>query len=286
MKNSPRGGDLAATLVKGVAIGAANTVPGVSGGTIAVVTGIYDRLIEAIGDVLSPRWKTHLAILVPMLLGVMIGIAGFAWVIELGLERAPEQTFFVFVGLIAGSIPFIGSRLKGHPLRPRHLILGSAAFGLLVVQALLGEPPMSTAITTVSASTVLPLIAAGAIATATMIIPGVSGSFVLLVIGMYATFLQAVRGGNVPVLLVLVAGAAIGLVFAGKVMNILLRRFHVATYWVILGLVAGSIVGIWPGVATWRSALLDVPAAAVGVLLALLLGKRPNRVVDSPEEQS
>jgi putative membrane protein len=276
MKKTPRGGDLAATLLKGVAIGMANTVPGVSGGTIAVVTGIYDRLIAAIGDVLSPRWKTHLPTLVPVLLGVVIGIAGFAWVIEVGLERAPEQTFFVFVGLIAGSIPFIGSRLKGHPVRPRHLLLGIAAFALLIVQALLGEQPLSEAITTVNAATFLPLVGAGAIATATMIIPGVSGSFVLLVIGMYATFLQAVRGGNVPVLLVLMAGAAIGLVFAGKVMNLLLRRYHVATYWVILGLVAGSIVGIWPGVSSWRSALLDLPAAAAGVILALLLGKRPK----------
>lgn len=263
-------------LLKGTAIGAANTVPGVSGGTIAVVTGIYDRLVAAIGDFFSPRWKQHLLVVAPVLGGAVIGIAAFAWVIELGLERAPEQTFFFFVGLIAGSLPFVATQLRGSTFRAHHLLLSLAAFGLLVAQAVFGPPPMSDAITTVTTATVLPLFGAGAIATATMIIPGVSGSFVLLIIGMYATFLQSVRSANLPVLLVLIAGAAVGLVLVSKIMNLLLTRFHATTYWVILGLVAGSIVGIWPGVSGWFAALLDLAALAVGAALALLLGRRPR----------
>lgn len=263
-------------LAKGTAIGAANTVPGVSGGTIAVVTGIYDRLVEAIGDFFSPRWRSHLLIVAPVLIGALIGIAAFAWVIELGLEHAPEQTFFVFVGLIAGSIPFVAAQVREHPIRPHHIALFVVALGILIGQALLGNPPMSEAITEVDLTTVAPLLMAGAVATATMIIPGVSGSFVLLVIGMYATFLQAVRSGNVPVLAVLIVGAAVGLVAASKVMSLLLHRYHAATYWVILGLVTGSIVGIWPAIASWQSALADAVAVAVGALLAVTLGKRPR----------
>ncbi|MEX2443525.1 MAG: DUF368 domain-containing protein [Alkalispirochaeta sp.] len=268
-------------LAKGTAIGAANTVPGVSGGTIAVVTGIYDRLVEAIGDFFSPRWRRHLLIVAPVLVGALIGIAAFAWVIELGLERAPEQTFFVFVGLIAGSIPFVAAQVREHPLRPHHIALFLAALAILVVQAVVGNPPMSTAITEVDVTTVVPLFFAGAVATATMIIPGVSGSFVLLVIGMYATFLQAVRSGNVPVLAVLIVGAAVGLVAASKVMSLLLRRFHAATYWVILGLVTGSIVGIWPAISSWQSALADAVAVAAGAGLAVTLGKRPSAEEDA-----
>jgi len=262
-------------LAKGTAIGAANTVPGVSGGTIAVVTGIYDRLVEAIGDFFSPRWRQHLLIVAPVLIGALIGIAAFAWIIEIGLERAPEQTFFVFVGLIAGSVPFVARQVREHPVRPHHIVLFLAALAILVVQAIIGNPPMSAAIIAVNLSTVVPLVLAGAVATATMIIPGVSGSFVLLVIGMYATFLQAVRSGNVPVLAVLIVGAAIGLVAASKLMSVLLRRFHAATYWVILGLVAGSIVGIWPAISSWQSALADAVAVAAGAGLAVTLGKRP-----------
>ena len=111
---------------------------------------------------------------------------------------------------------------------------------------------------------------------ATLIVPGVSGSFVLLVIGMYATFLHAVRTANIPVLLVLAVGAAVGLILASKLMNLLLTRFHVATYWVILGLVAGSIVGIWPGVSSVTAGLMDLGAVIVGAGLALALGKRPT----------
>ncbi|MFW5695180.1 MAG: DUF368 domain-containing protein [Alkalispirochaeta sp.] len=261
-------------LAKGTAIGAANTVPGVSGGTIAVVTGIYDRLVAAIGDLFSPRWRHHVAIVAPVLIGALLGIAAFAWVIELGLERAPEQTYFVFVGLIAGSIPFVARQVLAQPVRPHHLVLGLAACAVLVVQAMVGNPPMSEAITVVDVTTVIPLLVAGAVATATMIIPGISGSFVLLIIGMYATFLQAVRTANVPVLAILIVGAAVGLVGASKIMSILLERFHAATYWVILGLVTGSIVGIWPAVASWQSALADVVALAAGAGLAVTLGKR------------
>lgn len=263
-------------LAKGTAIGAANTVPGVSGGTIAVVTGIYDRLVEAIGDFFSPRWRQHVLIVAPVLIGAVIGIAAFAWVIEFGLERAPEQTFFVFVGLIAGSIPFVAQQVREHPVRPHHIVLFLAALAILVVQAIIGSPPMSEAITVVDLTTMVPLLLAGAVATATMIIPGVSGSFVLLIIGMYATFLQAVRTANVPVLAVLIVGAAVGLVGASKLMSLLLHRFHAATYWVILGLVTGSIVGIWPSIASWQSALADVAAVAVGGVLAITLGKRPR----------
>ncbi len=276
MAETKRGRELAGNLVKGAAIGAANTVPGVSGGTIAVVTGIYDRLVAAIGDFFSPRWRSHLMLVAPVLIGAVLGIAGFAWVIEWGLVNAPEQTFFVFVGLIAGSLPFVASQLRGHPIRPHHVVLGIAALGLLVVQAVIGEPPMSDAITELSATTVAPLLRAGVVATATMIVPGVSGSFVLLVIGMYATFLHAVRTANIPVLLVLAVGAAVGLILASKLMNLLLTRFHVATYWVILGLVAGSIVGIWPGVSSVTAGLMDLGAVIVGAGLALALGKRPT----------
>lgn len=266
----------AGLLARGIAIGAANTVPGVSGGTIAVVTGIYDRLVGAIGDVLSRRWRQHLGVLVPVLGGVLLGIAGFAWVIEWGLANAAEQTFFVFLGLIAGSLPLIVHEVRRQPLRWYHPLLAAAAFGLLVLQAVVGEPPLSSAITELSMTTLLPLLGAGMVATATMIIPGVSGSFVLLIIGMYATFIQAVRSGNIPVLLVLVAGAAVGLVAAARLMSALLGRARGATYWVILGLVAGSMVGIWPGVSSWQAGLANLAAAAVGAGLALVLGKRPR----------
>lgn len=272
--------------LRGVAIGAANTVPGVSGGTIAVVTGIYDRLVEALGGIVSRRWREHLLFLVPVLVGIVAGIAAFAWVIDWGLANAPEQTFFFFIGLILGSVRFVWLQLE--PIRPRplNLLICAVAFGLLVVQAVVERPPLGEAIATVEPATVLPLLGAGAVATATMIIPGISGSFVLVIIGMYSTFLQAVRTGNAPVLGVLLVGAIVGLVAASRSMSFLLHRFREPTYWTILGLVAGSIIAIWPGVTSVSAALLDLLAVAVGLALALLLGTRRSAAAATEAEEA
>lgn len=261
----------------GIAIGAANTVPGVSGGTIAVITGIYDRLVGAIGDFFSARWRENLLYLLPILLGIALGIGVFAWFIDVGLTHFPEQTAFVFLGLIAGSIPFVYRQVASRRPGVAQILVALTAAALLVVQGLAGGSPLGDAISLVNRSTIAPLLGAGAIAAATMIIPGVSGSFVLVVIGMYTTFLQAVRTANVPVLLVLVVGAAIGIILVSKVMSFLLGRFHDTTYWAILGLVVGSLAGVWPGVGSFYAALGDILAAAVGAILALMLGNRPRR---------
>lgn len=261
----------------GIAIGAANTVPGVSGGTIAVITGIYDRLVGAIGDFFSSRWRANLIYLLPILLGIALGIGVFAWFIDFGLTHFPEQTAFVFLGLIAGSVPFIYRQVADRRPTVPQILVALAAAALLVVQGLARRSPLGEAIATVSWNTIAPLLGAGAIAAATMIIPGVSGSFVLVVIGMYTTFLQAVRTANVPVLLVLVAGAAVGMILVSKAMSFLLGRFHYTTYWAILGLVVGSLVGVWPGIGSEYAAVGDIVAATVGVVLALMLGNRPRR---------
>ncbi len=265
---------LLGNVARGAAIGAANTVPGVSGGTIAVVTGIYDRLVHAAGNIISREWKAHALFLLPVLVGILAGIAGFAWVIEIGLERAQEQTFFFFIGLIGGSIPFVYGQVRHERVAPGDVVLALGAFTVLVIQAVTGNPPVGDAITVVTTATVLPLLGAGIIATGTMIIPGVSGSFVLLVIGMYSTFLQAVRQANYPVLAILMVGAAIGLVLVSKGMSLLLSRFRQKTYWFILGLVSGSIVGIWPGISSVLAGLGDLAMLTAGAFLAITLGKK------------
>lgn len=273
---SDRGNQIGRALgnaARGVAIGAANVVPGVSGGTIAVVTGIYDELIGAIGEVLSSRWRLSLAYLLPVLAGIFTGIGLFAAVIEWALLNAAEQTAFFFVGLIAGSVPFLWRVVRQEPIRPLHIGLFIVALAVLIVQAVVGDPPRSAPITAVTPLTVWALLAAGAIATGTMIIPGVSGSFVLLLIGMYSTFLNAVRTFNVPVLLILIVGAAAGLWGVARVMNRLLQRHRSASYWVILGLVVGSIVGIWPQMTVGPVLALDAVALATGAALAVVFGK-------------
>ncbi|MFP4536336.1 MAG: DUF368 domain-containing protein [Spirochaetaceae bacterium] len=267
--------------LKGVGIGAANTVPGVSGGTIAAITGIYDGLIHAISTFFK-AWKKNILILGPVGLGAILGIALFASLVDYLLVALPQATAFFFVGLIAGSLPFLLGQVTGHRLRLPQIIAGVIAAAVVIVMGLAGRPPMSEPITTLSVANSFWLLLAGAIAAATMIIPGVSGSFVLLLIGMYQTFISAVSSGNLPLLAVLGAGSLLGIVAISRLLDILFARFYATTYWAIIGLVAGSVAGIWPGLTGREPLWPSLIAIAAGFGLAFALGSRKREI---PEEE-
>ncbi|MFP4330238.1 MAG: DUF368 domain-containing protein [Spirochaetaceae bacterium] len=265
--------ELISLFLKGIGIGAANTVPGVSGGTIAAITGIYDRLIHAISTFLSD-WKGNLLVLLPILLGVLTGIATFASVVDYFLATYPQATAFFFIGLILGSVPFLLRQLSGHPFHLPQGIAFTIAAAVVIIMGVSGRPPITAPITALTLATGVSVFFAGVISAATMIIPGVSGSFVLLLIGMYSTFISAVRTGNLPLLAVLAVGSVVGIVAVSRLLDVLFRRFFATTYWAIVGLVAGSVAGIWPGFASAEPLWLSPAGLALGLALALSLGSR------------
>ena len=280
MSKQKQVGAILSLFLKGIGIGAANTVPGVSGGTIAAITGIYDQLIHAISTFFK-AWKKNTLILVPVGVGALLGIALFASLVEYLLATAPQATAFFFIGLIVGSLPFLFGQVSGHRVGGPQLAAAALAAGVVVLMGVAGRPPMTEPITTLSVTNGLWLLLAGAIAAATMIIPGVSGSFVLLLIGMYQTFIAAVSSGNLPLLAVLGAGALIGIIAVSRVLDLLFAKFYAATYWAIIGLVGGSVVGIWPGVGGEEPMWFSLLAVVAGFGLAFGLGSRKREV---PEE--
>jgi putative membrane protein len=264
---------------KGSLIGAANTIPGVSGGTIAVITRLYDELIASVSGFFRTGWKRNTAFLLPVVVGVAVGIVLFARIVDFFLTDYPAQTAFFFMGLILGSVPYLVKVTLRERVKPVYAIPFVIALGLLVVMSVIGRPPASEPITSVTLQNVLWIFLAGVVSSATMIIPGVSGSFVLLLIGMYSTFIRAARDLNLPVLAVLVPGFIVGIVLVSKVINLLLTRYHGVSYATILGLVLGSVVAIWPRVdAGWYipSGIVElatgVGALVVGFALAWALG--------------
>lgn len=272
---SPRGLVGSAVLAaKGALMGVANTIPGVSGGTIAVIVRIYDELIAAISTFFSSGWKRNLRLLIPIAVGTGIGIIAAARLLDAVLERYPVQTAFLFAGLILGSLPLLFRTALKQPFRPVHLVPLVGGLALILAMALAGRPPLSEPITTLSAANAPWLFLAGVISAATMVVPGVSGSFVLLLIGMYSTFIAAVNDLNVPVAAILGIGAAVGIVVVSKLIHLLLARAHAVTYWAIIGLVAGSVATIWmeSGVAVPDVASLG--ALVAGTAIALVLGGR------------
>ena len=241
-------------ILRGAVIGVSNIIPGVSGGTMAVSMGIYDRVIYAVNN-LRKQFRKSFRELLPIIIGVLIGLFAFAALIgsllgtksdEIPLTRLP--TNFAFIGLILGGLPAIYKRVNMRDAKIPGLILFLLFLALVVVLPLLNPPEARTV--DHSIGTILLMIPLGALASATMVIPGVSGSMILMLLGYYNSVINAMndlRGGDwssLAILLPYAFGLLVGIVFIAKLMNYLLRKHAALTFSAIFGLVIGSPVAL------------------------------------------
>ncbi len=243
--------------LKGFAMGAANVIPGVSGGTIAFLTGIYERLIEALKriDMASLRllagfrWRELSArvdarFLLALAAGVAASILTLAKLLEVGFREFPELVWAFFFGLIAASLPAVGKLVKHWSAGAvMFLLAGTAAASSMALLSPAGEN-----------SHPLYLVLCGVVAMASMILPGLSGSFVLLLMGNYrlvmidsVTALAGLRLGEaLPILIPVAVGAVLGLLVLARVLSWLFHHWHDLAVALITGFVAGSLLVIWP----------------------------------------
>ncbi len=244
--------NLATTAVRGFCMGAADIVPGVSGGTIALVFGIYERLLtnvrrgaKALGSFAKADVSTGVErlrsveweFLLPLAAGLMVAVLALSSIIDRLLEDAPEAMAGLFFGLVLGSIvvawKLVGTR--GPTELGVMLGVGIVAFFLLGFQS----GPVS--------DPALPIyFGAGAIAICAMILPGISGSFLLLMMGMYAAVLEAAHELDLAILAVFGVGAIVGLAFFSTGLGWLLDRFHDLVLASLIGLMIGSFRVLWP----------------------------------------
>ena len=241
-------------VVRGAVIGVSNIIPGVSGGTMAVSMGIYDRLIYAFNQ-LFRQFKKSFREILPILIGVLIGLFAFAALIGTLLGTDAEEipgtrlpTNFAFIGLILGGLPAIYKRVNMRKAKFPGVVLFLLFLALVVGLPLLNPPEMRTV--DHSIGTALLMIPLGAIASATMVVPGISGSMILMLLGYYNSVINAMndlRGGDWSSLVILAPytiGLVIGIVFIAKLMNFLLKRHAALTFCAIFGLVIGSPVAL------------------------------------------
>ena len=239
-------------VLRGAVIGVSNIIPGVSGGTMAVSMGIYDRIIYAVNN-LFKQFKKSFREILPILIGVLIGLFAFAALIgtllgtksdEIPFTRLP--TNFAFIGLILGGLPAIYKRVNMKNAKVPGVILFLVFLALVVVLPLLNPPEARTV--DHSIGTMLLMIPLGAISSSTMVIPGVSGSMIMMLLGYYNAVINAMndlRGGDwssLAILLPYVIGLLLGIVFIAKLMNFLLKKHAALTFCAIFGLVIGSPV--------------------------------------------
>ena len=237
---------------RGFAMGASDVVPGVSGGTVALILGIYNGLISSIGtgskalgcllkgdiEGFVTRFKAvDWAFLIPLFAGIGLAVVILSGLIESALQNHAEAMAGLFFGLVVGSI-FVARQLLQNPTAQHAGIvaaIGAATFILLGYQS----GPI------VDPSPVL-LIVAGALAICAMILPGISGSFILLMIGMYATVLNAVDERIISEIALVGLGAIIGLALFSSLLQHLLNTYHDLVMAVLLGLMFGSLRVLWP----------------------------------------
>lgn len=319
----------------GIVIGITNVIPGVSGGTVAVVFGIYDKLIELISlniKKVFSLWKFWL----PLAAGIAAGIVLFSKLMRLFFNLYPAAAHWFFIGLIAGCIPFLAVTVKKESARSstvahttfvpasstavpdgstaaerrtaldgsapisdistaksalflgvgwrRIAVLCAAAAVLIVLNKLnakqsfysgQSEPTSQTIVQTLPTFFLCAKLCAGtALAAAAAIIPGISGSFLLLILGIYNTVIQAVSDFNIPLLLPIAAGAAAGLLGGATFIRFLLAKAPSYTYSGVLGLTAGALAVLYPGFPAGAEAVFSVLLCAAGFAAAFFSTRR------------
>ncbi|MBD1223134.1 DUF368 domain-containing protein [Virgibacillus halodenitrificans] len=261
-------------IYRGMLMGASDVIPGVSGGTIAVLLGIYDRLIASVNGVLSKNWKKQLGFLVPLAIGVGTAILLLSKLIEWLFEHFPGPTQFFFLGLIIGVLPYLFHKADAkHSFKMNHVIL--LVIGAVIVGSMVflnaGEVGVMTKL---QPSDYILLFFSGFVASSAMILPGISGSFMLLILGVYPTVIGAISNMHLDIIAVTGVGILLGIVVMSKIINYFLTNYRTGTFALIIGLVIGSIVVVFPGwPSTTNLLLLSIVAFGAGLFAAYILGK-------------
>ncbi len=298
--------------IKGIFVGIANIIPGVSGGTIAVVLGIFDEMITAINNIFK-NFKKCAAFLIPLFIGAGAGIVLFSKLLKYCLENYSFPTSMFFVGLVVGSIPLIYKKATEKKVDYKCYIATAAAFLIVVGFSFFSESESKTIDDirgTLDIITLSKIFISGIIASAAMVVPGISGSFVLMLLGMYQLILTSVdavssttaksiniisdsgfaeglkmlfTSDEFIILAVTMIGIIIGVLLISKLIEFLFNKAYSITYFTILGLIFGSIYSVFSDKLTYSSyetspislmiIVIGVAVLVVGIIISLILGK-------------
>lgn len=268
--------------IKGFILGIANVIPGVSGGTMAVSMGLYELILSSIGNFFKDI-KGNFIKLLPIILGILVAIVSTSKLVTYALTNYKAQTLCLFIGLIFGGVSLIMRKIKGKGSKTNYLIF-FVIFFFVISLNFLKTGLIEISFTNMGIIDYLLLLLMGFIASSAMVIPGISGSFILMVLGYYDKIIYTVStitdfsklGSNLLILVPFGIGVIIGIVFMAKLITNLIKKYETKTYFAILGFVLSSIVVLLLQLTDFKFTFINVATS----LFALCWGYMLARAID------
>ena len=255
--------------LKGILIGSGAILPGISSGVFCVIFGIYEKLVDSVLN-LFHDFKKNFIFLLPIGLGGITGVLLVGKLLNFLFANYPMPTKFCFIGLILGSIPVLCKKAnQGKGFRLHYLIFLLAAFFLGVLSIQL-ETILPTFINiSVSDGYFFYLVLAGFIMSIGIVMPGVSSSVILMALGIYSTYLNAIATVNLSILVPMGIGLIIGAILFLKVIQFLLLHYYTQTFYMIIGFVIGSVLILYPGISFTLEGCFSILLFLLGFLVRI-----------------
>ena len=268
--------------IKGFILGIANVIPGVSGGTMAVSMGLYELILSSIGNFFKDI-KGNFIKLLPIILGILVAIVSTSKLVTYALTNYKAQTLCLFIGLIFGGVSLIMRKIKGKGSKTNYLIF-FVIFFFVISLNFLKTGLIEISFANMGIIDYLLLLLIGFIASSAMVIPGISGSFILMVLGYYDKIIYTIStitdfsklGSNLLILVPFGIGVAMGIIFMAKLITNLIKKHETKTYFAIMGFVLSSVVVLLLQLTDFKFTFVNIATS----LFALCWGYMLARAID------
>lgn len=266
-------------IIKGFFFGLANIIPGVSGGTIAITMGIYEDMISSISGFFKNP-KKSIMYLMPIGIGAVLSILLMSKVISFCLEKFPAPTNLFFIGLIVGGIPLLTRKVKDAKFNPVNAFLLLLTFSIIMFMTFSDGGGSNMDLTNITFGTMILLVIIGMIAAGCMVIPGISGSFVLMLLGAYKPIISVIGdltnfsnvGHNMAILIPFGIGVVVGIIGIAKILEYLFSKYEVSTYYAILGFIVASVIVLAVTVVGAHASIIELLIGAVLFAIGSIVG--------------
>ena len=265
--------------LKGFVMGIANIIPGISGGTLALTLGIYEKLIDIISH-FTKNIKENIKFIILLGSGIVLSILLFSNIISYCLENYRFPTILFFIGIIIGGLPLLLKKVKGTSNISNYIIF-SITFMIIMIMTFASVKDNNISLSVINIGTIIGLFISGVIAATTMILPGISGSFMLMLFGYYTPIVNTISDlsklnnilHNLIILGFLGMGILVGIFASAKAIEALLKKYEIKTYYGILGFVVASIISIFITSISNTINAIQIIVGIIFMILGIILGK-------------